>query len=52
MGEYWALLEMFTTLFIIFLGGLFWAKYRHFIKRRLNLTHYRESDSSHLPHPR
>jgi hypothetical protein len=43
-GEYVALLAYAAVTFIAFIGGVAWGRYRHSIKKRLNLKHYREDE--------
>jgi hypothetical protein len=49
-AEYWALFDFVAVLFVVFVFAIVWLKYRRFIKRRLNLTHYRDNDSENVPH--
>jgi hypothetical protein len=46
MGEYTALFAYLGVTVVVFIGGLFWVKYRITIKRRLKLRFYHESSSS------
>jgi hypothetical protein len=51
MGEYTALFAYLGVIFVVFIGGLFWVKYRTTIKRRLKLRFYHESSNTD-PHDR
>jgi len=42
MGDYQALVAYLGVVFVVFIGGVFWMRYRLGIKRKLNLKLYNE----------
>jgi hypothetical protein len=51
MGDYQAVIAYFGVAFIVFLGGILWAKRRQFVMRMFHLREYRSTgnDDSQTP---